>query len=113
MPLHHVNATAAHRLHPLRWLWRLAACLSVLIGASGAIAQPDAGSGAGAVKSAPMLGYSDAHARRERDLEQRFDAQVSAAEMRDWLKSMSSEPNQVGSPHDKANAEFMLQKFRD
>ena len=26
---------------------------------------------------------------------------------------MSSGPNQVGSPHDKANAEFMLQKFRD
>ena len=26
---------------------------------------------------------------------------------------MSSEPNQVGSPHDKANAEFMLQQFRD
>ncbi len=113
MCLHHVNATAPRPLHPLRWLWRLAACLGVLIGASGAIAQPDAGSGAGAVKSAPMLGYSDAHARRERDLEQRFDAQLSAAELRDWLKSMSSEPNQVGSPHDKANAEFMLQKFRD
>ena len=26
---------------------------------------------------------------------------------------MSSEPNQVGSPHDKANAEFMLGKFKE
>ena len=60
-----------------------------------------------------MLGYGEAHVRRERDVEQRFDAQLSSAELREWLKSMSSEPNQVGSPHDKANAEFMLQKFRD
>src|ERR1039457_5837518 len=26
---------------------------------------------------------------------------------------MAAEPNQVGSPHDRANAEFMLQKFRE
>jgi len=33
--------------------------------------------------------------------------------MRSWLEQMSSEPNQVGSPHDKANAEFMLAKFKE
>src|SRR5206468_4744730 len=34
------------------------------------------------------------------------------AELREWLQRMSSAPNHVGSPHDKANAEFMLEQFR-
>ncbi len=60
-----------------------------------------------------MLGYGPAHALDERALERRFDAGLTPQELRDWLQSMSSEPNQVGSPHDKANAEFMLRKFRE
>jgi N-acetylated-alpha-linked acidic dipeptidase len=32
--------------------------------------------------------------------------------MRVWLQRMSSKPNQVGSPHDKANAEFILAQLR-
>jgi N-acetylated-alpha-linked acidic dipeptidase len=95
-----------------RRLVRLASCLAVLIAASGAVAEPDSGTEAHA-KQNEMLGYGEAHGRRQHDVEQRFDAQLSAAELREWLKSMSSAPNQVGSPHDKANAEFMLQKFRD
>jgi N-acetylated-alpha-linked acidic dipeptidase len=42
-----------------------------------------------------------------------FDAAIDPAELRSWLEQMSSEPNQVGSPHDKANAEFMLAKFKE
>lgn len=59
-----------------------------------------------------MLGFTTSGASQERDLEQRFDAQLSAPEMRDWLQRLSSEPNQVGSPHDKANAEFLLALFK-
>ena len=59
-----------------------------------------------------MLGFAPASAARERDLEQRFNAQLSAAEMRGWLQQLSSAPNQVGSPHDKANAEFLLAQFK-
>ncbi|MGH8295080.1 MAG: hypothetical protein ACRETZ_06245 [Steroidobacteraceae bacterium] len=62
--------------------------------------------------AAPRLGFTAAGASRERALERRFDAQLSAPEMRAWLKHLSSEPNQVGSPHDKANAEFLLAQFR-
>ena len=29
-----------------------------------------------------------------------------------WLKRLASEPNQVGSPHDKANAEWVLAQFK-
>src|SRR6201747_2982755 len=45
-------------------------------------------------------------------LEQRFDAQVRPQEMSDWMKLMASEPNHVGSPHDKINAEWELAQFK-
>jgi N-acetylated-alpha-linked acidic dipeptidase len=60
-----------------------------------------------------MEGFPSAAAAAEAQLEQRFDADLSAAELREWLKQMSSAPNHVGSPHDKANAEFQLAKFRE
>src|SRR6185437_13902697 len=59
-----------------------------------------------------MLGFTSAGATQERDLEQRFDAALSAPEMREWLRELSSAPNQVGSTHDKANAQFLLAQFR-
>ena len=39
-------------------------------------------------------------------LERNFDALISTADQLAWLKLMASEPNHVGSPHDKANAEL-------
>jgi len=42
-----------------------------------------------------------------------FDAGISSQDQLDWLKQMSSAPNHVGSPHDKANAELMLAKFKE
>jgi N-acetylated-alpha-linked acidic dipeptidase len=44
-------------------------------------------------------------------LEQRFDSMISATDQQQWLQTMSSEPNHVGSPHDKANAEMTLALF--
>jgi N-acetylated-alpha-linked acidic dipeptidase len=46
-------------------------------------------------------------------LEQRFDAGVNPKEMSDWMKLMASEPNHVGSPHDKINAEWEMKKFQE
>ena len=62
--------------------------------------------------SAAMLGFSAAGADAERALETRFDAQLSAPAIRERLRQMAAEPNQVGSPHDKANAEFTLAQFK-
>lgn len=45
-------------------------------------------------------------------IEQRFDALISAADQLAWLQDMSSAPNHVGSPHDKANADRQLELFR-
>ena len=44
--------------------------------------------------------------------EKAFDAQISSADQLAWLKEMSSAPNHVGSPHDKANAEMELALFK-
>jgi N-acetylated-alpha-linked acidic dipeptidase len=77
--------------------------------AAGNSADNSAGNGAG---SGTMLGFGAAHAADERALEKRFDEQLDAGQLRELIRSMASEPNQVGSPHDKANAEFMLQQFQ-
>jgi N-acetylated-alpha-linked acidic dipeptidase len=45
-------------------------------------------------------------------VEKAFDASINPNEMRDWLKQLASEPNHVGSPHDKANAEWILAQFK-
>src|SRR6201996_2444468 len=60
-----------------------------------------------------MLGFTADGAAAQKSLEQRFDALLDPADQREWLKQMSSAPNQVGSPHDKANAEWMLARFKE
>ncbi len=59
--------------------------------------------GAGIARTAPNDGKA---------IEAAFDKSISSADQLAWLKDMSSEPNHVGSPHDKANAEAILAKFR-
>jgi len=49
----------------------------------------------------------------QKSIEAAFDAGISSQDQLDWLKQMSSAPNHVGSPHDKANAEFMLARFKE
>ncbi|MDE2183128.1 MAG: M28 family peptidase [Alphaproteobacteria bacterium] len=41
-----------------------------------------------------------------------FDGAIQPNELRDWLKQLASQPNHVGSPHDKANAEWILAQFK-
>ncbi len=60
-----------------------------------------------------MRGFTSDGAAQQQALEKRFDALLDPADQRAWLKQMASQPNHVGSPHDKANAEFMLAKFRE
>src|SRR5215217_4919120 len=51
-------------------------------------------------------------AEPDKALEGRFDSMIDPAEMGGWLKTMASQPNQVGSPHDKVNAEMTLAQFK-
>jgi N-acetylated-alpha-linked acidic dipeptidase len=45
-------------------------------------------------------------------LEKNFDSMISTADQLSWLQQMSSAPNHVGSPHDKANADMELALFK-
>jgi N-acetylated-alpha-linked acidic dipeptidase len=66
----------------------------------------------GAWAQAPLLGFTPADAAKERALEAKFDQGLSADTQRAWLKDMSSEANEVGTPHDKRNADWMLAQFK-
>lgn len=48
----------------------------------------------------------------DKALEARFDGLIDPAEMGVWQKTMAAEPNHVGSPHDKANADMTLALFK-
>jgi N-acetylated-alpha-linked acidic dipeptidase len=48
----------------------------------------------------------------EPTLERNFDALIEPNDLRDWMELLASQPNHVGSPHDKANAEQILSWFR-
>ncbi|MGH8190164.1 MAG: transferrin receptor-like dimerization domain-containing protein [Rhodanobacteraceae bacterium] len=96
-------------MNPVIWrkLGVALACLSLTC-----VAGAEPSSSAPAPAATAMLGFTSAGAGQERSLEQRFDSLLDASEMRAWLKQLSSEPNQVGSPHDKANAEWLLAQFK-
>ncbi|HTY48365.1 MAG TPA: M28 family peptidase, partial [Steroidobacteraceae bacterium] len=64
-----------------------------------------AGAAASAPAAPPLLGFDAAGSEAELALEQQFDAALNPADLRTWLQDLSSEPNNVGSPHDRRNAE--------
>ncbi len=77
-----------------------------------AAAEGPAASAASAASAEPLLGFSSAGAKAERELEARFDAALQPADLRAWMQRITSHPHHVGSPWDKANAEFMADLFR-
>jgi len=78
-----------------------------------ALMQTDlAGAQTEATKPPAMLGFSADGAASETALEARFDASLSPADLKAWLERMAAAPNQVGSPHDRANAEWQLAQFK-
>jgi len=68
----------------------------------------------GALCAGAVLGVvrSQAASDDQAALEQRFDASIHPDELRDWMKGLASQPNHVGSPHDKANAKWILAQFK-
>ena len=59
-----------------------------------------------------LIGFTPSTELAERALERRLDASVNPADLDAWLLRMSSQPNQVGGPHDKDNAEWQLAQFK-
>lgn len=59
-----------------------------------------------------LMGFTDAHAATQLSWEKQFDAQLNAQNLDTWMKFLASHPHHVGSPQDKANAEYMANLFR-
>jgi N-acetylated-alpha-linked acidic dipeptidase len=78
-----------------------------------ALAATSAAGADSSVDAVAIQGFSPTAELAESRLEQRFDSDLAAADLRAWMQQMASEPNQVGSSHDRANAEFQLKKFRE
>ena len=61
---------------------------------------------------AVLLGFTSERVAAQLKLESDYDRHLDAADLRTWLERMSAEPNHVGAPHNKANAEFTLEMFK-
>jgi N-acetylated-alpha-linked acidic dipeptidase len=60
----------------------------------------------------PLLGFSLEASAAQRALEARFDQGLRADNLRAWHQRLAARPHPVGSPHGRANAEFLLGLFR-
>jgi N-acetylated-alpha-linked acidic dipeptidase len=58
-----------------------------------------------------IMGYTDANAANQTGWEKQFDAQLSTKNMDSWMQFLTSHPHHVGSPKDKANAEYIADLF--
>ena len=68
---------------------------------------------AGAIFAASTQAATQKAPASQAAVEKIFDAAISSADQSKWNKLMASEPNHVGSPHDKWNAEWELKKFKE
>ena len=59
-----------------------------------------------------IMGFTDINATKQTDWEKQFDAQLNAGNMDTWMQFLASHPIHVGSPQNKANAEYMENLFK-
>ncbi len=64
------------------------------------------------ISAQKLMGFTDASATKQIDWEKQFDAQLNAKNLDTWMQFLSSHPHHVGSPQDKANAEYMANLFK-
>src|ERR1035437_3625128 len=65
----------------------------------------------GAGKAQKIMGFKDAGAANQIEWEKQFDSQLSAQNLDIWMQFLTSHPHHVGSPQDKANAEYIANLF--
>lgn len=65
-----------------------------------------------AASSQKVMGFTEANAVKQISWEKQFDAELKSSNLDEWMKFMTSHPHHVGSPQDKANAEYMANLFR-
>jgi N-acetylated-alpha-linked acidic dipeptidase len=85
-------------------------CASMLLAA---LASAVAFAAAAPAATPAMTGFTAAAAQQQRTLEQRFDAALDPADLREWLRRLAAGPNHVGAPHNRENAEYVRDLFRE
>jgi len=65
-----------------------------------------------APSSTDLRGFTAESARAEREWEAKFRAIPSPDSLREYMRRLSARPHHLGSPYDKANAEWILAKFK-
>ena len=61
----------------------------------------------------PLAGYSAEASRAERQWEEKFRATPDADKLRAYMEHLTARPHHVGSPYDKANAAWILAKYKE
>ncbi|PPK85445.1 N-acetylated-alpha-linked acidic dipeptidase [Neolewinella xylanilytica] len=61
---------------------------------------------------APLMGFTEASAAKQRALESQFDTKVKPGNLDEWMQYMTAQPHHVGSPYDKQVVDFLAEKFR-
>jgi N-acetylated-alpha-linked acidic dipeptidase len=59
-----------------------------------------------------LSGFPESAVRQQLDLEATFDGYLRAANIDSGIRIMSAHPHHVGSPWDKANAEYLYNKYK-
>ena len=59
-----------------------------------------------------IMGFKDSNAANQIGWEKQFDAQLSTNNIDTWMQFLSSHPHHVGSPKDKANAEYLENLYK-
>ena len=59
-----------------------------------------------------IQGFSESNAKSQLEYEKQFDSYLNPVSQDTWMKFMSSRPHHVGSPHGKANADYMVNLFK-
>ncbi|MES1160696.1 MAG: hypothetical protein ABUM51_08065, partial [Bacteroidota bacterium] len=60
----------------------------------------------------PLAGFSEAGAKQEFAVEEKFDSYLQAGNIDSSMKILSSHPHHVGSPGGKADADYIYQRFK-
>lgn len=63
-------------------------------------------------KEGALPGFRQGTVAAERSLERRFDSQLSAQNLHDWMRRLTARPHHLGSAYDQDNAEFIAGLFR-
>lgn len=65
------------------------------------------------INAQKLMGFTDADAAKQLSWEKQFDAQLSPKNQDSWMQFLTSHPHHVGSPQDKANAEYIASLFKE